>query len=234
MVEPNGNDLKERWDVQKRDTYGITCLHRAVMHDLAMEGNPVKVQWLLESGADPNVQENELRRTALHFAAIYGLTQTLLTLVIGGADNSLQDTYGRTAAHYASENNHVLTLLALIQSHAAIDSADNLGMTPLHLAAQKKAHGSLGELISAGVNVNYQDNFGRTALHIASDQNDKTAAKLLTDAQAKLDIREDLGMTPSDYARYSTNVPQDPFGRDPKLLCYITRSTFKPTGFLFC
>ena len=64
------------------------------------------VKFLLDHGADPNIQAPS-GRTALQVAAMNGRYSHVKTLAIAGADTSLVDREGKTAEDYARERGHV-------------------------------------------------------------------------------------------------------------------------------
>lgn len=85
-------------DVQNH--YGKTALYIA-----ADEQMPEAVNVLLQHGALPDLQENELKWGALHKAVFHGNTEIVLSLVKAGADVNLLTSDGDTPLHMAAWKN---------------------------------------------------------------------------------------------------------------------------------
>ena len=64
------------------------------------------VVWLLGQGADPNLQDNTNKWTALHWAAYRGHATVVVELVRHGADASLISKNGYTAQQVAEQQGH--------------------------------------------------------------------------------------------------------------------------------
>lgn len=78
--------------VETTSEFGTTPLM-----DCSFIGNLPMVQLLLELGANPNLQSEKNRRTALHFAAETGEEETLQHLIAKGGDPLLKDDQGESA-----------------------------------------------------------------------------------------------------------------------------------------
>jgi len=67
----------------------------------ARNGDLIKVQTLLENGADPNAKDNA-GHTPLHWAAHLGHVEIVELLLERGANPNAEDNYGSTPLHEAA------------------------------------------------------------------------------------------------------------------------------------
>ena len=106
-------------------------------------------------------------RSALHYAALYGLQALLRWLLQHDADVNLQDGQGQTPLHLALKDRHreaaSLLLSSPLQRVSLTDQFDRL---PLHWAAQA-GYDDLLPLCLTGVAVDSRTQGGDTALHWA-------------------------------------------------------------------
>ena len=86
-------------DVQNH--YGKTALYIA-----ADEQMVDAVNVLLQNGASPDIQENELNWGALHKAVFHGNVDIVSSLIKSGADVNLLTSDGDTPLHMAAWKNH--------------------------------------------------------------------------------------------------------------------------------
>lgn len=103
-----------------------------------------KTQWLLEKGADANLEGKGMFETAppLHHAVWRTGTkretvcaeQILRELIKRGAHVSVRDPEGRTPLHIAAEHNHVAAAQLLLESGSKVMPRDKKGRTPLDMA----------------------------------------------------------------------------------------------------
>lgn len=117
---------------------------RTPLHDALDAGDIEKARDVLERGAvviHTHPQDRDKwELTPLHYAAMAGRLDDVLTLLQAGADIEARDRDGNTPLHEAARCNSTQVALALLQHGAQIHACDNEGSTPLHLAAY---HGSL-------------------------------------------------------------------------------------------
>jgi len=108
-----------------------------------------KIRWLLEKGADANLEGKGLITTAppLHQAVfVTGIRrykvkietvcaeQILRELIKRGAHVSARDSEGRTPLHIAAEHNHVAAAQLLLESGSKVMPRDKEGRTPFDMA----------------------------------------------------------------------------------------------------
>ena len=84
-----------------------------------------------------------------------------------------------------------------------VDSEDVGGFTALQYAAVYNETDVMHELLQRGADVNKRDRnfFGQTALHYSASNNDTDAMRLLLENGASTTIRDNVCLTPIDYAR---------------------------------
>lgn len=141
-------------NINVRDVGTIHGNYTALIH-AAQHGYYFVVQTLLEKGADPTARTgfNNLRNTALHWAARNGHTG-VATLLVEANPATLylhEDEFGYTPLHWAAENGHEALCLALIEAGGPIllnEVAKDGFSTPIHLAIHK-GHNDLARLLLA-------------------------------------------------------------------------------------
>jgi ankyrin repeat protein len=171
--------------VQEQDTEGRTTLHLALS-----EQNMALAGLLLDSMAPEQLAiEDNMRRTALHWAAVLGIVDAVSILVQYGLDPLVQDDVGATPLHYAAQNESgecVQILLEVIGS-AADATPDQEGRTVLMWASSQDNTEAMEMLAAAGVDIHARDNSGGTAFHVAAYSGKENAIKLLLDMGSMID-----------------------------------------------
>lgn len=103
--------LSKGADPNVSDIYGWTPLMRAVEHE-----RRAVVRVLLDSDRVNLDVRNENGHSALHHAALEGLTEIARMLVSRGADTTLRDNLGRTSAELALASRHEATAKAIAEA----------------------------------------------------------------------------------------------------------------------
>ncbi|KMT09008.1 hypothetical protein BVRB_6g137160 isoform A [Beta vulgaris subsp. vulgaris] len=118
--------------IEHRDETGLSLLHVA-----ATNGQFEVVRILAENDSKKSsINDMEKQgRTPIHFASKCGSVQSVLLLIIHGADIDMADIDGKTALHYAAGNGWERIAMLLILCSANVNAKDKLGNTPLHHAA---------------------------------------------------------------------------------------------------
>jgi cytohesin len=103
---------------------------RTPLREAAAWGHPEVVEFLLEHGADPNIQDNN-GGTPLHVAAWNGHREVVELLLEHGANPNVQDDDGDTPLHLAAKNNYREVVELLLEHGADPNIRNNEGDTPL-------------------------------------------------------------------------------------------------------
>eukprot|EP00066_Takifugu_rubripes_P028936 XP_011618202.1 PREDICTED: ankyrin repeat domain-containing protein 66-like [Takifugu rubripes] len=106
------------------------------LHQAAAAGDVDGVEEiLLQKKCNPNQRDVDWSyKTALHWAAARGDTETVRVLIEHGARPSLKTEHGWTPAHYAAEFGKLAVLQLLHSLHAPIDKQDCCGDKPVRIA----------------------------------------------------------------------------------------------------
>ena len=128
-------------NVMARDEYGITPLHRAVLH-----GDPRNIQTIFADGGDI-MARTEGGNTPLHWAAKHGRVKNIQVLLDGGVDVLAKTDSGVTPPHWAADCSFCSSgiVQALLSAEADAKSEDNDGKRPWNFAKENlKIKGSDG------------------------------------------------------------------------------------------
>ena len=135
----------------------------------------------------------------LFWAAHYGNTEIVLTLISLGVDVNVQDDEGLTPLHVATIEGHLQTAQVLVMADARIDIKDNNGYTPLYIAAITDNLRIVQMLAAHGADVNAKDKNGFTPLHAAAFDGNTEVVRELIRLGANVNARA-RGYTPLDVA----------------------------------
>ncbi|XP_038061660.1 E3 ubiquitin-protein ligase MIB2-like [Patiria miniata] len=119
----------QRTDLRQVNKKGLNSLHQAVLC-----GSTFAVEGILRKSPDMiNVARTD-GHTALHLAALNGLTEITLILVKQvNCNKELKNNVGKTALHLAIDKTHDKCMEALVTNGANVNAQDNDGNTSLHL-----------------------------------------------------------------------------------------------------
>lgn len=174
-----------------------TPLHMATDYEVLPS-----VKFLLEHGANPNLQDNR-GRTALIFLAENdsGNTRILQLLVDADADMDVKNNKGWTALMLAAEKNNTTLVQQLIQGGADLEVENQGQYTALAIALLNNAAEAAAILIGSGADIARTTSQGGTMLMAAAYGNSPRCIRLLIEAGAKIHATDKHGMTAMDYAR---------------------------------
>ncbi|KAJ5154523.1 uncharacterized protein N7500_009962 [Penicillium coprophilum] len=176
--------------------------NRSALSDLVYTHDLEGSRLLLQHGADPNGNMQQLKIAPLAIAAHEGFDDLVALLLQYGANTEIADHVGHHALHWAARNNHLDTARVLLSHGAEIDPLGHDNSTPL-LAAAMNHHVQMVELlIKAGANVNARGQSDKTALMLSMHaSNPIPIFQLLVDHGARLDLRDYNGMTALEHAK---------------------------------
>ncbi|KAM6305459.1 CARD- and ANK-domain containing inflammasome adapter protein-like [Aegotheles albertisi] len=140
---------------------------------------------------------NSLSETLLHVAAAHEHLTIMEYLISKGAKTDVKDKGGRTPLHRAAEKGHGDAVKVLLRCGASMYSLDREGKTPLHLAAQNNHRHILKMLLEEEArSYRNQHNF----LHMAALKDESCLAKMLLQAGASTDGKDERGQTALSHA----------------------------------
>ncbi|KAM4896366.1 LOW QUALITY PROTEIN: CARD- and ANK-domain containing inflammasome adapter protein-like [Sylvia borin] len=140
---------------------------------------------------------NPSHETLLHVAAAHGQISIMEYLLSKGARTGVKDREGRTALHRAAEKSHGGAVHVLLPGGASMHTLHMEGKTPLHWAAENNHRHILNMLLKeeAGSCRN-QHNF----LHMAALRDESSLSKMLLEAGACTEEKDERGQTALSYA----------------------------------
>ena len=174
--------------------------------EAARKGQPNKVKWSLEAGADVNAKDNR-GNTPLLWAAFQALTSAHLAIPSGDIPS-----------YILARNRYAKVAKALIYAGADVNARNDDGDTPLLQAAWNGRTDLAKALIYAGADVNARNDDGDSPLHHAasggfSDNQNKAEIdariaiiRALTNAGANVNARNNDGHTPLNVAERKDRI----------------------------
>uniref|UniRef100_A0A8C9EYP0 Palmitoyltransferase n=1 Tax=Pavo cristatus TaxID=9049 RepID=A0A8C9EYP0_PAVCR len=202
MLERCKELVEAGYDVRQPDKENVTLLHWA-----AINNRQELVKYYISKGAVVDQLGGDLNSTPLHWAIRQGHLPMVILLLKCGADPSLIDGEGFSSIHLAVLFQHVPIVAYLISKGQNIDTADFNGLTPLMLAARKVVGPEPTRfLLKFNPSLNAVDGVQKnTALHWAVTSGNVSAAELLLEAGANMDIKNAKGETALDLAIQTQN-----------------------------
>jgi len=164
--------LANGFDVNSRDSLGMTALHRALQGHSSSE----VLESLLAHGADVNAKDHLGETPLSNAVGNYKFAELLLA---HGADVKIGNNWGCTPLHAAAYL-HSTEVPELLLAHGAdVNAKETDGQTPLHIAA-KEGNKEVAELLLAhGAAVNARNEMGDTPMRLAKQAKLKDMVKLL-------------------------------------------------------
>jgi uncharacterized protein len=179
--------------------------HFTQLADAVIEKDTVKIEQLLLSGVDINIQDKNSGTTVLMIASSYYYYDNIVEyLISNGADVNLKDSEGKTALLWAASNS-LPNAKILVANGADVNLAANDGMTPFLQATLGVSSGKVTMEIcdllrKNGANINAalqrKSAMGWTALHYAAINGDVELVKYLIKYGSNVNKATADGSTP--------------------------------------
>lgn len=173
-----------------RDSYGMTPLIYA-----SSNGNIPLIKIFLREGANVNETDVDLS-SPLHYAAKYSDYEVCKLLIDNGAYVNVSCTLKTTPLHYATKNGKDDVAELLLENGANVNAKDQYYDTPLHHSAE---HGNVESLILHGADVNARNILAQTPLYVAASRCKVKNVKLLLEAGADPEIKDNKGVSAKFY-----------------------------------
>lgn len=138
----------------------------------------------------------ESRKTGLHLAAQFGLSDLVKFLIEDGASIDAADIDGNQPLHEAVSKGHIDTVQVLLDKGAKVNVKNADNSTPLYLATTRSNTPITKILLEAGANPNTECLDGWSPLHKAADNGHVEIAKLLLDYDASVIRSSARGLKP--------------------------------------
>ena len=167
--------------VNLKDINGYTPLHIAVERDRLD-----LVEYLLASGAEPNLKTNLSSLTPLHLAAESASPEILAILLERDVECDVLDRHDNSPLHLAVSSNKLENVQKLLQACSEVNFSNNNRQTPLHLAVEVDQIDIVSDLLQAGANPNARDVLNKSPLdYVQIDaQNGASISAMLKSAGA--------------------------------------------------
>lgn len=168
-------------DVQARDSFGFSALHRAI-HDGRFNEF---IDPLIDKGVDPNLAVGELFETPL-IVAIDGLNQAAVEqLIKRGANVDKPITDGITPLMFCVLKGDVDSAEILLKHGADINKPDAAGSTPVSMAVRAGRLLTIDLLVREGANLDLRFKEQPSARQAAAKTKHADIRKAFNDAVAK-------------------------------------------------
>jgi ankyrin repeat protein len=167
---------------------------QSLLHYACERGDPAIVEFLLQSGADPNLKDNHGKTpiySLLSNNANEQRLQCLDLLLNAGADLHSQDDQSEDPLFRAAQMHSPEYVSQLIAAGAPLTQKEaKAGWTPLHYACadDEKKHGVLSVirmLLEAGADPTVKDVYGRTPLDLALTNGNREVVRLFGDFRSR-------------------------------------------------
>uniref|UniRef100_A0A1I8G338 Cleavage and polyadenylation specificity factor subunit 4 n=3 Tax=Macrostomum lignano TaxID=282301 RepID=A0A1I8G338_9PLAT len=190
----------------------------------AINGNVLKLEQLLQRGADPD-SKDATGRSAIHWASERGQEGAVRLLINWMAQVDLQDNDGQSPLHLAAWHDHSIIVELLTEAHADVNIKRTFGASALHIAAGKGFEKVVKLLLSSRADSNSKRVDHVTPLLLAAQKGYTILLRaMLSKANADPNLSDNRGVTPLCAAAYSGSSDSIAelvlAGADPKALLH--------------
>jgi len=160
----------------------------------AVEDHEAIVKILLETGADPDIQ-NDHGDSALMIAVCWRSEPNVKVLLESHADPNIKNDVGDTALTLAARKSNETVVKMLLESNADPNIQDERGRTALVRAARSSDETVVKMLLENDADPNLQDESGETALSTAAHMENVTIVQLFLESNADPNTQAKGGYT---------------------------------------
>ena len=186
---------KDKTLLHATDSRGFSALH-----DAAQTGQVDVCEYLLQQGADVDVQTNK-GTSSMHLAAKCNHADVIKLLYQHGANVELRNKFNNTPLHTAALNGAHDALKTLIELGSDVNAHGQYKRNALHYSAEAGSIECCKELIDRGVPVDIRDKNNITPLYMAAlDGHTKCIIFLIDDHGADVNAQRNSGRTPLHVA----------------------------------
>lgn len=185
--------IEEGSKIDAKDKNGYTPLFLASFYS----GNEECIIALLDAKADINaITATKPSRTALHCAAMQGLTKIVALLLARGAKPDPKDEFGWTPLLLAVSAGHEECAKLLLKENVDVNAHQDDGTYVLHWAVNKNLPNIVSSLLDKKADPNCQHfRYKATPLIAAVSQGHEACAATLLKAKANVDAKDIKGST---------------------------------------
>lgn len=180
-IEKRRRDIGELLIGMNADIFASNTKNYSPLRLAFTEGKD-SADWIITSKTITAVDGS--KNTALHYAAEWGLEDSISTLIEKGADVNVKNANGETPLINAVKTDNTAAIDLLLAYGSFLNTRDNSGSTALHTAVRWNAFNSADDLIKRGIMIDSQNMQGTTPLAEAALSGKKDMALLLLDRGA--------------------------------------------------
>ena len=123
---------------------------RIPFHNACLTGRLEIVKWMVENGANVEVEHHWFGHRPLHHACRFGHLDVAKYLAEMGADMNAESSSGNRPAHFACRQGHLETVKWLAENGADLSACNKAGRQPLYWACWEGRLEAAKVLIEAG------------------------------------------------------------------------------------